>query len=95
MLHCGDEVTASVDGTVLTLRHPASVFELTVRLPNGSGRVLRAHDGEGKIRGVTGLGFMEYGPIDTVECTIDPAAICRWQVMAQMSGAVASGGART
>jgi len=82
MLHCGDGVTASLNGDTLLLRHPASTFALRLTLPTATTRAYHGEFQDGEPRGFTGLGFMEDAPVTTIECALERKADARWKLAA-------------
>jgi hypothetical protein len=68
MLHCGDDIQATLKTNNLLLTHPDSNYILELFLPNENCRLYYGEVTESQIRGVTGLGFMQHANIYTVEC---------------------------
>ncbi|MBF0527843.1 MAG: methyltransferase domain-containing protein [Deltaproteobacteria bacterium] len=82
MLHCGEGVEVSGVGPELTLKSQHSNYMLLINLPNTSYQVFHGQIDAAKPRGLTGLRFMQYGPINTVECLIPVGEAACWSIRA-------------
>ncbi|MCA1406543.1 heparinase II/III family protein [Ensifer sp. IC3342] len=67
MLHCGEGVEVKLENSGVRLSHPASELSLQIVLPQGCDINLINGRQEAPIRGMTGLGFLQSGPITTIE----------------------------
>jgi hypothetical protein len=85
MLHCGEKVQAELNGQELVLSHPDSRFKLAIRLPSDQCQLYHGVSEGSKIRGVTGLGFMQYVAINTVECRVPFNKPLPWHLLARAS----------
>lgn len=83
MLHCGEHVEATLNGRALCLTHPDSRYQLLVQLPSDAAAIYRGCDDGPKIRGITGRGFMESGPVCTIECAVPFNQQIPWHIVAQ------------
>lgn len=80
MLHCGEQVQAVLDGQDLLLSHPDSRFQLAIRLPSDQCQIFYDVSEGNRIRGVTGLGFMQHTAINTVECRVPFNKDLKWSL---------------
>lgn len=80
MLHCGEGVDACREGPLVTLSHPDSEFELKVSLPTGQIRIEAGVTEGPSVRGISGTGFMKYGTVNTLECSIPCGVPVPWKI---------------
>lgn len=85
MLHCGEQVKVVLDGQNILLSHPDSRFQLAIRLPSAQCQIMYGVSEGNKIRGVTGLGFMEHTAINTVECRVPFNEPLNWHVSVKLA----------
>jgi len=82
MIHCGEQVKASIDGNNLHLSHPDSKYILAIKLPTKQCQIYHGQDEGNTIRGISGLSFMELTNIDTIECKVPSNSKLKWSVKA-------------
>jgi hypothetical protein len=70
LLHCGDGIEATSQGSHLQLTHPDSKYRLEISLPNEKCTLHYGEVAGDYIRGVSGLGFMQQVSIYTLECEV-------------------------
>ena len=81
MLHCGEQVEATLAGHELLLTHPDSKYQFAVHLPSNQCQIHRgASEGE-RISGISGLGFMKHTAINTVECRVPFNVGLNWKIL--------------
>jgi hypothetical protein len=82
MLQCGDDVVATRYGARLILSHPRSRFQLELSLPSERIEIAVGEESEARIRGISGLGFMQKVAISTIECHVPTGQPVRWTIRA-------------
>ena len=82
MLQCGENVVVARDGTRLILSHPRSRFQLELSLPSERIEIAVGEESETRIRGISGLGFMQKVAISTIECHVPTGQPVRWTMRA-------------
>jgi hypothetical protein len=78
LLHCGDGIDATLQGSELRLTHPDSKYKIEISMPNENSTLHYGVVAGGNIRGVTGLGFMQQASIYTLECEVPFETDLRW-----------------
>ena len=82
MLQCGENVVVARDGARLVLSHPRSRFQLELSLPSERIEIAVGEESETRIRGISGLGFMQKVAISTIECHMPKCQPIRWTIRA-------------
>jgi hypothetical protein len=82
MLQCGEDVVATRHGARLVLSHPRSRFQLELSIPSERIDIAVGEESETRIRGISGLGFMQRVAISTIECHVPTGQPVRWTMRA-------------
>jgi hypothetical protein len=87
MFHCGEGVTADIHPGLVRLTHPLSSYALLLQLPGTAQRrvyTAPAEPGEDIAveGGLTGLGFLQWGAIETLACPVPANVPLFWQLQA-------------
>lgn len=85
MLQCGDGVTATRNGAVVTLSNPRSRFHLAVAMPTDRIDLAVGQESGPRIRGISGTSFLQKVPICTIECRVPKNQPLRWTIRAAAS----------
>jgi len=83
MLHCGEHIRAKQDGNIVILSSKFSESQLRIELPNDKISIINGLVNENNVRGVSGLGFMEFSNIDTIECLVPINQEFSWKITAE------------
>lgn len=82
MLQCGEDVVATRHGARLVLSHPRSRFQLELSIPSERIEIAVGEESETRIRGVSGVGFMQKVAITSIECHVPTGQPIRWTIHA-------------
>jgi hypothetical protein len=85
LFHCGEGIEARLQGKRLQLTQPDSKYLVEMSMPNEKCKLHYGNVAGPSIRGVTGLGFMKYGSIYTLECEVPFETVLPWTLRVRMS----------
>jgi len=80
LLHCGEQVNASVSGNKLTLTSELSEYALCIQLPSDKCDVFQGVNNNDLVCGWAGAGFQEAAPISTVRCEVKSNQELEWNI---------------